>query len=298
MADSQLEFHWVPDPGFLIQGFLIPCLHRICLNIGSSHFDLRYMSRQPSGRRTPPSFLHSIMEGRLSATTLPATRGCPICFWRRLNIHNGQAPDDQECATCDSEVPAILSLLHTFPGEDWTNIIDTNILGLAEPPVRRATGNRLFVRIPLRVRREHEDIKYVADDPRGGGYVFEGRRMGPFQTVTVFHGTRLSSLVRPTLDWTGRALGQGILHQQRLVYGICEHDGKAGCNFHTDGCWTFDGHTGWVQLECDVTCTTKLGGSKGRYCICGPRNEICFKAILRALWVPYDEIPPMVFLTA
>ena len=29
MADPQLEFHWIPDPGFLIQGFLIQCLHRI-----------------------------------------------------------------------------------------------------------------------------------------------------------------------------------------------------------------------------------------------------------------------------
>ena len=27
-ADPQLEFHWLPDPGFLIQGFLIQCLHR------------------------------------------------------------------------------------------------------------------------------------------------------------------------------------------------------------------------------------------------------------------------------
>ena len=28
MADSQLEFHWLPDPGFLIQGFLIQGPHR------------------------------------------------------------------------------------------------------------------------------------------------------------------------------------------------------------------------------------------------------------------------------
>ena len=28
MADPQLEFHWTPDPGFLIQGFLIQCPHR------------------------------------------------------------------------------------------------------------------------------------------------------------------------------------------------------------------------------------------------------------------------------
>ena len=27
-ADPRLEFHWIPDPGFLIQGFLIQCLHR------------------------------------------------------------------------------------------------------------------------------------------------------------------------------------------------------------------------------------------------------------------------------
>ena len=29
MADPQLELHWVPDPGILIQGFLIQCLRRI-----------------------------------------------------------------------------------------------------------------------------------------------------------------------------------------------------------------------------------------------------------------------------
>ena len=28
VADPQLEFHWLPDRGFLIQGFLIQCLHR------------------------------------------------------------------------------------------------------------------------------------------------------------------------------------------------------------------------------------------------------------------------------
>ena len=30
MADPQLEFHWLPDPGFLIQGFLIQGLRRSC----------------------------------------------------------------------------------------------------------------------------------------------------------------------------------------------------------------------------------------------------------------------------
>ena len=199
---------------------------------------------------------------------------------------------------CDSGVPAILTLLHSYPGEYWASIIDTKTLGLAEPPVRRATGNRLFVRIPLRIDKEHQQIKYVADDKWGGDYVCEGKHMGAFQTATLFHGTRLSPLVHPTLDWTGRTLGTGILHQQRLVYGICTHGGKAGCNFHTDGCWTFDGSSGWVQLKCDVTSVSKLkGGSAGRYCICGPKNEICFKAILRALWAPFDEIPAMVFFT-
>ena len=28
MADPQLELHWIPDPGFLIQGFLVQCLRR------------------------------------------------------------------------------------------------------------------------------------------------------------------------------------------------------------------------------------------------------------------------------
>ena len=29
MGDPQLEFHWISDPGFLIQDFLIQCLHRM-----------------------------------------------------------------------------------------------------------------------------------------------------------------------------------------------------------------------------------------------------------------------------
>ena len=178
------------------------------------------------------------------------------------------------------------------------HIIATDTLGLPERPVRRATGIRPFVRIPLRIDKQHQQIQYVPDDKYQGDYVYEGRSMSRFETVTVFHGTRLSSLVHSTRDWQGEDLGRGILHQQRLVYGSCTHGNKSGCNFHTDGSWTFDGSSGWVQLECDVTSTSKLkGGAEGRYCVRGPRNEICLKAILRALWVPYDEIPAMVYFT-
>ena len=148
------------------------------------------------------------MTRRLCASTLPGTPGCSICFWRRLYIHAGQAPSDEECCKCDSEVPAILTLLHTYPGEDWMHIIQTDTLGLPEVPVRRATGNRRFVRILLRIDKQHEQIHYVPHDKYRGDYVYEGRHMRPFETVTVFQGTCLSSLVHSTRDWGGGKPGQ------------------------------------------------------------------------------------------
>ena len=44
MADPQLEFHWIPDPGFLIQGFLIQCLHRSLQGMADSGAQARRCS--------------------------------------------------------------------------------------------------------------------------------------------------------------------------------------------------------------------------------------------------------------
>ena len=79
---------------------------------------------------------------------MPRTPGCPICFWRGLYIHAGQAPCENECCKRDSQVPIVLTLLHTYPGDDWVRILDTGTPKLLEVPERRATGNRFFVWIP------------------------------------------------------------------------------------------------------------------------------------------------------
>ena len=88
------------------------------------------------------------MKRRLCVSTLPRTPGCPICFWRGLYIHAGQAPCENECCKRDSQVPIVLTLLHTYPGDDWVHILDTGTPKLLEVPERRATGNRFFVWIP------------------------------------------------------------------------------------------------------------------------------------------------------
>ena len=218
---------------------------------------------------------------------------CSICAWRRFHIRDGELDEDFEY--CDTTVPCLLRGLHMDPGSTWSQIIKLGVLCPAEVPIRRATSERMFVRIPLRIQRENQAIQFDAD------YEFEGQYKRCNEPVTAYHNTPLNSLAVGTLDWAGRQLGMGILREERLVYGSGSHAGKSGCNFHTDGCWAFDGAghvTGWAQLECLCVMTSKLkGGAAGRYCVRGPVGETGLKVVLRALWVPTDECPSMVYLT-
>ena len=198
---------------------------------------------------------------------------------------------------CDSCHPRILAAIHADPGDLWRAIINTDTLGLPELPLARLDSSRLFVRIPLRIKPENQTIHNGWEDG-GGDYSFEGRHYGAQEPVIVYHNTKLTSLVGPTQDLCSPAwIGDGILNEERLHYGTCTHGRKSGVNVHADGCWCFDGDTGWVQLECAAVCTSKLCNSWKKYCVRGKAFAMSFKAVLRALWVPYDEIPPLIFLT-
>ena len=141
----------------------------------------------------------------------------------------------------------------------------------------------------------------------GGAYQFEGRDYGPHEPVTVFHNTRLESLVQSTPDqndqnwnpWSHEPvqIGSGILNDQRLYYGTCTHDKRSGVNVNVDGSWAFEYSTGWVALECDAVGTVRLRDSWKKYCVRGPPYNKCFKVALKALWVPFDELPDFIFLT-
>ena len=115
--------------------------------------------------------------------------------------------------------------------------------------------------------------------------------------MTGDHNTKLESLVTATETWQGK-LGNGILVEGRLRYGCCSHENNIGVNVYSDGgLETFDGSMGWVQLEVLVVNTVKLkGGRCNRYCVCGPQKEVCHKAAIVALWVPLQEVPPIVYL--
>ena len=105
-----------------------------------------------------------------------------------------------------------------------------------------------------------------------------------------------------TPGYDGFPIGDGILVEGRLRYGIRTHDGHSGVNIYSEGGLEtfngFKGPKGWVQLEVRCSNTTRLvGGRPGQYCVKGPRREVCNKVALVALWVRLDEIPPLVLLS-
>ena len=131
-------------------------------------------------------------------------------------------------------------------------------------------------------------------------YQYEGVHKSPHEGVIGFHNTKLESLVQSTCDLGYNiSVGTGILLEGRLRYGYNTHASKSGVNVYSDGgLETFHGHTGWVQLEVKCTNTSKLSsGRRSRYCVRGPPGETCYKVALVALWVPYEEVPPMVRLS-
>ena len=57
-ADPRLEFHWLPDPGFLSQGFLIQCPRRAsAINsiIAGTSRSTKAHRREAEGRRARPT---------------------------------------------------------------------------------------------------------------------------------------------------------------------------------------------------------------------------------------------------
>ena len=171
-------------------------------------------------------------------------------------------------------------------------IINTNTLGGVSFHIR-ADGME-WARIRLRTRPEHQVL--ASSDY----WEFDGRTYGPGEFCVAYHNTRVEHLVHPATAWTGETIGNGILIDQRLCFGICAHGPHSGVNVYKDGgLETFSAsNPGWVQLEVDCCCTTKLkGGRINRYCVKGPRLQTCKKAVIRALWVPIEELPVLLRLS-
>ena len=219
---------------------------------------------------------------------------CGICAWRRARIISSD--DEQGMGDwCDSDDPSILRGLHADPGPTWRAIINTYTLSC--PTLYRREDGKDWARIPLRIQIKN---LYLAESDNGWEYC--GILQRPGDSVIAYHNTPLKSLVEPTLAWTGEPIGNGILVDERLRFGICTHGGCSGVNLYSDGgLQTFHSLTtpGWVQLEVACCNTTKLkgGGCGKRYCIRGPGFATCDKAVLRALWVPLRELPSLVWLS-
>ena len=217
---------------------------------------------------------------------------CMICQWRRARIVSLDPHEDDETDAppdcCDSCAPEILRLLHTHPGDVWVAIINTCLLSRPDGvPIQREGSSRWWVRMPLRLGTRVMPVL--------GEYMFEGKTYSRYEPVVAYHNTQLKHLVSGTKE----GIGNGILKDRRLRYGRLSHGTCIGVNVYGDGgLETFEGHTGWIQLEVLCTGTTKLKrGRADRYCVKGPTNGICDNVSIRALWVPYDELPPLVFLS-
>ena len=164
---------------------------------------------------------------------------------------------------------------------------------MCSPNTPTVREGRSWLSIPLRCDLDVQ--------PADCYYRYDDVWKAPKETVIGYHNTTLESLVSGTrCRYTTITNGNGILVDGRLRYGSCTHHGNSGVNVYSDGgLETFNGFTGWVQLEVRCTNTTHLRG-KGRhkrYCVRGPSGQTCFKAAIVALWVPLEEVPPMVFLS-
>ena len=214
---------------------------------------------------------------------------CEWCEWRRRKLHTNSDDTDADERTCDTKHWKIRYFLHLDPGNVWKQIINTGKLCWADAERSIVRGKDLWVRIPLLCD------KYV--QPSDTCYGYGGCNMAPNDTVKGFHNTRLESLVQGTLfDWNDIVIGNGILIDGRLCFGICYHGLCRGVNIYCDDAHeTFEGSMGWVQLEVICTKTTKIkGGRSGRYCIKGPAGQKCKHAAVIALWILKREVPPVI----
>ena len=196
----------------------------------------------------------------------------------------------------EAHTPRILQALHTEPPELWIQIINTN--RLSTPTIVERAPRNFWVCIPLRLE-ENDKVLELSDRP----WEFNGVQQGPGESVVAFHNTRLQALVTGTRGWWSHdfgAVGEGILHERRLRYGFSSHNNCMGVNVYGDGgLETFDRkHPGWISLEVECIHTTHLTGRgrPHRYCVRGPSGRVCEKVVLRALWVPFEECPPLVVL--
>ena len=184
--------------------------------------------------------------------------------------------------------------LHTYPGETWKAIVETGTLCPATGPHVRDDGKQ-WARIQLRISPDCRTMHYG-----GNHWVYDGVNHYPGGDRCVgYHNTKLENLIQPFTPWTGRPIGNGILKDGRICFGVCTHQGNSGVNVYSDGgLETFDGSTDWVQLEVEVCDTTSLrGGRASRYCVRGPAYETCDKVVLKALWVPFHKLPGIVWLS-
>ena len=237
---------------------------------------------------------------------VPPPDRCTICEWRRHFIkHSDDDYTDVPSWACDSSNPIIMKGLHMKPSQVWIDIISTSRLCSPSSPVVRE--GRTWLSIPLRFETDVQSkgaavgaVRFETDVQCSDcDYCYDGCWKASQETVIGFHNTRLESLVTATPSWAGIPNGSGILVDGRLRYGCSTHNGRSGVNVYSDGgCETFENSKGWVQLEVKCTNTTKLqGGRSNRYCICGPYGEVCYKAALVALWIPYDDVPSIVALS-
>jgi hypothetical protein len=220
-------------------------------------------------------------------------RHCKVCEWRRKLIFD-VCPDPAEESdapknTCDSRSPIILKGMHANPGPVWRSIVNTSTLSIVSRPQSRIGSTRSWIRIPLRLP---DNDRALAPSDCDFGY---GGTMHRYcDRVLGWHNCPLGSLVKPSF---GR-IGCGILVDRRLRFGENSHNGNIGVYLYSDGgVDTFEYTRGWVSLEIMACNTTRLrGGRVNRYCVNGPTGVACMKAVLNALWVPFDELPSLVFL--
>ena len=217
-------------------------------------------------------------------------------MWRRYHIHNCIDQFRQWiplACDCAPDLKAVYDGLHNYPGQTWREIIETGTLSSPSLPVVRSDGTA-WTRIPLRVGPECRVMHYG-----GNHWVYDGTTYSQGDCCVGYHNTRLESLIHPVTAWNGKPIGQGILKDGRLCYGVCTHHGNSGVNVYSDGgLETFHGSQGRVQLEVEVCDTPKLkDGRANRYCVRGTPFETCEKVVLTALWVPMNELPSIVYLS-
>ena len=191
------------------------------------------------------------------------------------------APPD----TCETTDTLVLERLHIVPNLTWQAIISTD--RLCAGTFNHVRNGRMWARFPLRCDPYVEKSNCC--------YKYEGQWKNPHETVVAYHNTYLERLVSPTRCLDGSNIGKGILLDGRLRYGDQRHGGCGGVHVYSDGgLETFNGNTGRVQLEVHCTNTMELKrGRRNRYCINGPKGEICEKASIVAIWILHGEVPPI-----